>query len=81
MGGNSATKLCRVAANTRRVLGIELFNAAQALDFRRPLKSSQVVEKLHKAYRAVVPFVDVDTVMYPLIEASERFMESYDFTV
>lgn len=79
MGGNSATKLCRVAANTRRVLGIELFNAAQALDFRRPLKSSPVVEALHKAYRETVPFVDVDTVMYPLIEASERFVASYNF--
>lgn len=79
MGGNSATKLCRVAANTRRVLGIELFNAAQALEFRRPLKSSPVVEALHESYRKVVPFVDVDTVMYTLIDASERFIASYDF--
>ena len=34
MGGNSATKLCRVVDNTERVLAIELFNAAQALDLQ-----------------------------------------------
>ena len=40
MGSNSATKLVRVVDNTETVLAIELFNAAQALDFRRPAKTS-----------------------------------------
>ena len=74
MGSNSATKLCRVADNTERVLAIELFNAAQALDFRRPARSSRPIEAMHEAYRCVVPFIDNDTVMYPLIEKSIQFL-------
>ncbi len=74
MGSNAATKLYRVALNTERVLAIELFNAAQALDFRRPLKSSQQIEDLHALYRKDVPFIDNDTVMYPLIERSIQFI-------
>lgn len=74
MGANSASKLRRVVENTQRVLGIELFNAAQALDFRRPLKSSPMIEEIHAAYRKQVPFIEVDTVMYPLIDKSVRFL-------
>ena len=76
MGGNSATKLCRVVDNTERVLAIELFNAAQALDLRRPLKSSPELEAWHKAYRKVVPFIDNDTVMSPYIAASVEFLRT-----
>ena len=46
MGANAATKLVRVVENTERVLAIELFNAAQALEFRRPLRSSWTIEKI-----------------------------------
>lgn len=65
MGANAATKLRRVMLNTQRVLAIELFNAVQALEFRRPLKSSPVIEDIVKRYRQVVPFIENDTVMYP----------------
>lgn len=75
MGANSATKLIRVVDNTTRVLAIELMAAAQALEFRRPLKSSAKVEELYSAYRAEVPFIDVDTVMSPLIDRSVKFVE------
>ncbi|MDE6394496.1 MAG: aromatic amino acid lyase, partial [Duncaniella sp.] len=74
MGSNSATKLIRVADNTERVLAIELFNAAQALEFRRPLKSSPVIEEYHAAYRREVPFIQNDTVMYTYIEKSVQFL-------
>ncbi|MDE5940501.1 MAG: histidine ammonia-lyase [Muribaculaceae bacterium] len=74
MGSNAATKLYRVVENTRRVLAIELFNAAQALEFRRPLKSSEVIESMVEEYRKVVPFIENDTVMYPYINASVEFM-------
>ena len=76
MGANSATKLLRVAANTGRVLAIELMTAAQALEFRRPLRSSETVEKLHSLYRREVPFVDKDTFMSPLIDKSIQFLLS-----
>ena len=74
MGANAAIKLYKVVLNTERVLAIELFNAAQALDFRRPLKSSPAVEALHDSYRKVVPFIVNDEVMYPHIAKSVEFL-------
>ena len=74
MGANAATKLVRVVENTERVLAIELFNAAQALDFRRPAHSSWEIEKLHAKYRKSVPFIQDDTYMHPLIEKSVEFI-------
>lgn len=75
MGANAAIKLYKVVLNTERVLAIELFNAAQALDFRRPLKSSPAVEALHDSYRKVVPFIVDDEVMYPHIAKSVEFLK------
>ena len=75
MGSNAATKLVRIVENTERVLAIELFNAAQALEFRRPLKSSWTIEKIFAKYRKVVPFIDDDTYMHPLIEKSIEFIK------
>ena len=75
MGSNAATKLVRVVENTERVLAIELFNAAQALEFRRPLRSSREIEKICAKYRKVVPFIDDDTYMHPLIEESITFIQ------
>ena len=74
MGANAATKLVRVVENTERVLAIELFNAAQALDFRRPAHSSWEIEKIHTKYRKSVPFIQDDTYMHPLIEKSVEFI-------
>ena len=74
MGGNSATKLIKIVENTERILAIELMNAAQALDMRRPLLSSPALEQWHKEYRQTVPFVINDMVMSPLIEESIEFI-------
>lgn len=74
MGSNAATKLVRVALNTERVLAIELLNSAQALEFRRPLKSSPAIEKIFSEYRKCVPFVDEDRYLHPLIEESINFL-------
>ena len=78
MGSNAATKLWKVVQNTERVLAIELMNAAQALEFRRPLRSSKAIEDIFAAYRAVVPFVDNDTVMYPHIATSVKFLNEHE---
>lgn len=74
MGSNAATKLYQVVANTRRVLAIELFNAAQALEFRRPLRTSSALEEWHAEFRRHVPFVENDRVMYPCIAAAVDFL-------
>ncbi len=65
MGSNAATKLYRVVDNTRRVLAVELFNAAQAFEFRRPLRTSPVLEGLLAAYRQHVPFIEDDRDVSP----------------
>ncbi len=78
MGGNAATKCYRVCENTERVLGIELFNAAQALDFRhqKGLKSSPKIEQMVADYRKSVNFVDIDEIMYKHIHASVHFLQN-----
>lgn len=76
MGANAGTKLYQIIKNTERVLAIELFNAAQALEFRRPLKSSPVIERIFENYRKVVPFIKEDTVMYPYIAKSVEFLHN-----
>jgi histidine ammonia-lyase len=79
MGSNSATKLVRIIDNVETVLAIELFNAAQALDFRRPAHSSPMLEQIHADYRKVVPFLDVDTYMHPLIIRSATFIREKQY--
>lgn len=74
MGGNAATKLHKVLDNLERILAIELMNAAQALDFRRPLKTSPFLESIVAAYREEVPFVKTDIIMYLAIEKSVDFL-------
>ncbi len=76
MGANSATKLFRIVDNCFAIQGIELMHAAQAIEFRRPLKTSPILENLITNYRKSVPFVEVDVYLHPLIEASKLFVKS-----
>ena len=79
MGANGAVKAYRVMQNVERILGIELFNAAQALEFRRPLKTSAYLEGFFSKYRAIVPFIEQDTVMHDEIEKSIDFIHNTDY--
>ena len=74
MGANAAIKLYKVILNAERVLAIELFNAAQALDFRKPLKSSPKIMEIYDEYRKTVPFIEDDKLMYPYIQRSIEFL-------
>lgn len=74
MGANAATKCFRVMENVEKILAIELMNAAQALEFRRPLKSSEVIEKLYAEYRKCVNFIKEDEVMYTNMQNSVKFL-------
>ncbi len=77
MGANAATKCVRVVENVEKILGIEIMNAAQAFEFRRPKKSSPVIEQFIADYRKVVPFIEEDTVMYTHIANSTEFIRKY----
>jgi len=79
MGANGATKLLRVAENLEKILAIELFTAIQALEFRRPLRSSEKLEKVVKQFRETVPFINDDKIMYSEIEKSVNFLRSFDW--
>jgi histidine ammonia-lyase len=73
MGANAATKLYRIIENCFTIQGIELLNAAQAFEFRRPLKSSDKLEKLVADFRQKVQFVENDVYLQPLIMESVKF--------
>ena len=60
MGSISALKLLEVYQNVEQVLAIELFTAAQALDFRRPLKPGRGVEIAHAFVRSAIPHATTD---------------------
>ncbi|MDM1397552.1 histidine ammonia-lyase [Myroides odoratimimus] len=77
MGANGATKTLRIVDNLERILAIELMNAAQALEFRRPAKSSEFIESFLKIYREEVSFVDVDRILHYDIEKSIAFLSSF----
>lgn len=79
MGANAATKCWRVLQNVERVLAIELLSAAQALDFRRPLQSSPVLEKLHNAFRKQVSFNEKDRILHNDMQQAVQFIQSYQF--
>jgi histidine ammonia-lyase len=69
MGPTAAWKAARVVANTGRVLAVELLAACEALDFRRPLRSSEALEAVHARVRQSVPTHGQDRVLGPEIEA------------
>jgi len=70
----AARRLAPMAENTRGVLAIELLATAQGLDFRRPLRSSEVLERAHALLRARVGFYDHDRHFAPDIEAAKDVM-------
>jgi histidine ammonia-lyase len=77
MGANAATKAYRVLKNAEKVLAIELMSAAQALDFRRPLRSSERVEEVITAFRKEVSFVKQDRVLHEDMMKSVAFLQAY----
>lgn len=79
MGANAATKALKVVLNTEKILAIELYNAAQAMDFRRPLKTSPFLEEFLKEYRKDVKFVQQDVLMYEGINKTIAFLNQTKF--
>lgn len=79
MGGNAATKALKVVMNVQKILAIELYNAAQALEFRRPKKSSVYLEEFFMLYRESVKFMEQDTLMYEGINETIDFLDRGKF--
>ena len=77
MGANAATKCLRIMDNLERILAIELMNASQAIDYRKPLKSSDLIEMFLKSYREEVPLVKEDRILHYDIEKSIAFLNTF----
>ncbi len=75
MGANGATKCYKIVENLKKILAIELFNASQAIEYRRPLKTSSTLENILSNYRKSVPLVEEDKLMYVEIQKSINFIE------
>lgn len=69
MGSISGRKLNQVIGNLEYILAIELLYAAQAVDFRRPLKSGPILEAVHRYTREKVSFASKDRIFAYDIEA------------
>lgn len=77
MGANAATKAWQVLRNARQVLGIELLTAAQAIEFRRPLRSSERLERILADFRKEIPFMAEDRYLHPDLVKAEAFLRTY----
>jgi histidine ammonia-lyase len=76
MGANAATKCKRVMDNVEKVLAIELLTAVQAIEFRRPKKSSQKLENIISEFRKVVDFNDADRILHDDILKAIKFIST-----
>lgn len=81
MGANAATKCFKIIENVERILAIELMNASQAIEFRKPLKSSEFIEQFIASYRTEVPFVKEDRILHYDIENSIAFLRSFEIDI
>jgi histidine ammonia-lyase len=77
MGANAATKCLRVINNVEKVLAIELLTATQALEFRRPLKSSPQIEAVVSAFRERITFISEDRVLHDDMMEAVNFLRNY----
>lgn len=68
MGSISGRKALQIVENVEKILAIELLTAAQAFEFRKPLKSGVVLDEIHKFIRTRVPFAERDRVFADDIE-------------
>ncbi len=78
MGANGATKCKRVVDNVEKVLAIELLTAVQAMEFRRPLRSSASLEKIITAFRKEVSFNEADRILHDDIMKTVEFIREYN---
>ncbi|TCJ19070.1 histidine ammonia-lyase [Flaviaesturariibacter flavus] len=79
MGSISGRKLHKVIDNLEYILAIELVSAAQAIEFRRPLKSSALLECAHSFIRSHVSFAEEDRIFADDINAAKKVIADFSF--
>jgi histidine ammonia-lyase len=81
MAANAATKCLRVVQNVERILAIEWLNATQALEFRRPMQTSPILENYVADYRKVVSFAEIDRVFSVDMHATVAWSRNLSFDI
>ncbi len=76
MGSISARKTLKIIDNLEKILGVELFCACQAIDFRRPLKSSPILEACHQFVRTKIPHIEDDEVLSGYMNSTTEIIRS-----
>jgi histidine ammonia-lyase len=76
MGANAATKLYRVIDNCYSILGIELLTAAQAIEFRKPIKTSKPISNLYKTFRNEINFIKEDELSSSNMHKAKNFVRN-----
>jgi histidine ammonia-lyase len=79
MGSISGRKLNQVIDNLEFILAIELLSACQAIEFRRPLKSSEILESAHDYVRQFVSFAEEDRIFADDIAKIKRIISDFSF--
>ena len=79
MGSISGRKLEMVLENLEYILAIELLTACQAIEFRRPLRSSKILEHAHEFVRQQVGFANEDRIFADDIRKIKSMIESFSF--
>ena len=79
MGSISGRKLNKVLDNLEFILAIELLTACQAIEFRRPLKSSEILEFAHEHVRQFVSFAEEDRIFADDIEKIKNIIGDFSF--
>lgn len=75
----AARRLFAMNENTAGILAIELLAACQGIDFRRPLRSSKLLENVHHYVRDHIPFYEKDRFFAPDIEAAKKIIRTGTF--
>jgi histidine ammonia-lyase len=84
MGVTSVLKLRQISENLEQILALELFSAAQGIDFRKKVIGADKnlgngTRDVYKSIREEVPFIEADTVMYPYFEVIKKKIRAREF--
>jgi histidine ammonia-lyase len=78
MAANGATRLYKMVENAFQILAIEWMAAAQALEFRRPLKTAPPLETLLEDYRKLVPMLEEDRPLYEDMQNTANWLKELE---
>lgn len=81
MGSISGRKLNQILGNLEKILAIELLFAAQAMEFRRPNKFSEIIEQNHAIIRAKVTKLEEDRLLKDDINAMVQLVKKQVFII